>query len=90
VKPVGWWRKAAIANNEESDIPLIRFRRDVILVATGSASLLFMLVGIGRLLVGAPGESILVSLLFVATAIAAIPFWWSAIVKQDAVDRHDV
>ncbi|UCH48116.1 MAG: Na+:solute symporter [Betaproteobacteria bacterium] len=88
VKPVGWWRKTAIANGEDGAMPLIRFRRDAMLVATGSVSLLFMLVGLGRLLVGAPGDSIMVSLLFVSISLAALPFWWSAVAKHGTADQH--
>jgi Na+/proline symporter len=90
VKPVGWWRKTATANDENGAAPLIRFRRDAMLVATASVSLLFMLVGLGRLLVGAPGDSVLVSLLFVAISLAALPFWWSAVAKDVAADQHGV
>jgi hypothetical protein len=84
VKPVGWWRKTAIANGEDGASPLIRFRRDATLVATASVSLLFMLVGLGRLLVGAPGDSTLVSLVFVAISLGAMPFWCSAVFRKDA------
>ena len=88
VKPVGFWRRTAIANGEDGSAPLVRFRRDVMLVATASVSLLFMLVGLGRLLVRAPGDSVLVSLVFVGISLAAVPFWWSAVAKQSADDQH--
>ncbi len=83
VRPVGWWRKTAAANNEDGAIALLRLRRDALMVVTGSVSLLFMLVGLGRLLIRAPGDSTLVSLIFVGIAIAAFPFWWSAVVNKD-------
>ncbi len=83
VRPVGWWRKTAAANNEDGAIALLRLRRDALMVVTGSVSLLFMLVGLGRLLIRAPGDSTLVSLVFVGIAIAAFPFWWSAVVNKD-------
>jgi hypothetical protein len=54
------------------------------LVATASVSLLFMLVGLGRLLVGAPGDSTLVSLVFVAISLGAMPLWCSAVFRKDA------
>jgi len=83
VKPVGWWRATAIANGDAGSLPLIRLRRDAMLVLSGSVSLLFMLVGLGRLIVGAPGNSTLVSLLFVGVSFGAMPFWWPAIAKSD-------
>ena len=83
VKPVGWWRATAIANGDDGTRPLIRLRHDATLVLAGSVSLLFMLVGLGRLIVRAPGNSTLVSLLYVGISLAALPFWWSAIVKSD-------
>lgn len=79
VNPVGWWRATAVANGDDGARPLIRLRGDVILVLSGSVSLLFMLVGLGRMLVGAPGSSTLVSLLFVGISLGAMPFWWSAL-----------
>jgi SSS family solute:Na+ symporter len=81
VKPVGWWRTTAIANGDDGASPLIRLRHDAILVVTGSVSLLFMLVGLGRLLVGAPDNSALVSLLFVGISLGAMPFWWAALTR---------
>jgi len=79
VSPVGWWRATAVANGDDGARPLIRLRGDVMLVLSGSVSLLFMLVGLGRMLVGAPGSSTLVSLLFVGISLGAMPFWWSAL-----------
>ncbi|NIO39021.1 MAG: sodium transporter [Burkholderiales bacterium] len=90
VKPVGWWRSTAIANGDHAAAPLIRFRRDVMMVVTGSISLLFMLAGLGRFLVGAPGDSTLVSVLFIGISLGALPFWWSAIGKRDDTDRSIV
>jgi len=79
VSPVGWWRATAVANGDDGARPLIRLRGDVMLVLSGSVSLLFMLVGLGRMLVGAPGSSTLVSLLFVGISLGAMPLWWSAL-----------
>jgi SSS family solute:Na+ symporter len=83
VKPVGWWSVTAMANGDDGALPLIRLRRDAMLVLTGSVSLLFMLVGLGRLIVGAPGNSVLVSLLLVGVSLGAMPLWWSALVRSD-------
>jgi Na+/proline symporter len=83
VNPVGWWRATAVANGDDGDRPLIRLRGDVILVLSGSVSLLFMLVGLVRMLVGAPGSSTLVSLLFVGISLGAMPLWWSALTRTE-------
>ena len=83
VKPAGWWRATAIANGDDGAQPLIRLRRDALLVLTGSVSLLFMLVGVGRLIVQAPGNSMLVSLLYIGVSFGALPFWWSAVARAD-------
>ena len=83
VKPAGWWRATAIANGDDGAQPLIRLRRDALLVLTGSVSLLFMLVGVGRLIVQAPGNSMLVSLLYIGVSFCALPFWWSAVARAD-------
>jgi hypothetical protein len=83
VNPVGWWRATAVANGDDGARPLVRLRGDVILVLSGSVSLLFMLVGLGRMLVGAPGSSTLVSLLFVGISLGAMPLWWSALTRTE-------
>ena len=82
VKPAGWWRATARASGENGARPLQRLRREVLLVVSGSASLLFMLVGLGRLVVQAPGNSVWVSLLYVGIALLAMPFWWPAVARK--------
>ena len=57
--------------------------RDAMFVFAGAVSLLFMLVGLGRLVVGAPDDSVLVSLLFVGISLGALPFWWSAVAREN-------
>ena len=83
VRPVGWWRKTAAVNGDDPANPLRRLMRDVMLVFTGTVSLLFMLVGLGRLVVGAPGDSMLVSLLFIGISLGALPFWWPAVTREN-------
>jgi len=90
VKPVGWWRATAIATGDDGAGPLIRLRRDAVLVLTGSISLLFMLVGLGRLVVGTPGNSTLVSLAFIGISLGAFPFWWPAVSGKERADRNQV
>jgi len=84
VRPAGWWRATARASGEDGARPLRRLRRDMLLVVSASASLLFMLVGLGRLVVQAPGDSVIVSLLYVGIALLAMPLWWPAVARQDA------
>ncbi|MFQ5634054.1 MAG: sodium:solute symporter family protein [Gammaproteobacteria bacterium] len=88
VKPVGWWRATAIASGDDGARPLRRLRRDAMLVVTGSVSLLFMLVGLGRLLVRAPDQSTLLSVVYVGISLAAVPFWWSAMTRADELTEE--
>jgi len=83
VRPVGWWPVTAKLNGDDRAGPLLRLRRDAMFVFTGAVSLLFMLVGLGRLLIGAPGESVPVSLLFVGISLVALPFWWSTVTRDN-------
>ena len=83
VRPVGWWRTTAVANGDDPANPLRRLMRDAMFVFAGAVSLLFMLVGLGRLVVGAPDDSVLVSLLFVGISLGALPFWWSAVAREN-------
>jgi hypothetical protein len=48
-------------------------------VVAGSVSLLCMLVGLGRIVVSAPGDSTLVSMLLIAISFFAVPLWWPAV-----------
>ena len=86
VKPTGWWRATAMANGDDGARPLNRLRRQLFLVATGSISLLSMLVGLGRLLVQAPDSSVMVSLLCIGISVGALPFWWSAVSYRGNAD----
>jgi Na+/proline symporter len=89
VRPVGWWRTTALAAGDDPASPQRRMRRDTMFVFAGALSLFFMLVGLGRLLIRAPGDSVLVSLLFVGVSLGALPFWWSAITRREHDDATD-
>ncbi len=89
VKPVGLWRRTAAAAGDNANAPLERLGSDLIMVAASAASLFFMLVGLGRLLLQPPGYSVWVSLAFVAASLVLVPLWWRAVAKGDLPDRAE-
>jgi uncharacterized sodium:solute symporter family permease YidK len=82
VKPMGYWRKTALSlgiDYKDSVKTLVREIRAIILTAL---SLFFALIGVGKLMIPAPNQSRLWSLLYLGIALVLIPFWW-----RDAVGK---
>ncbi|HEX6940594.1 MAG TPA: sodium:solute symporter family protein [Longimicrobiales bacterium] len=75
VRPVGWWGRTAAAVGERRTAPLRRLAEGARFTAIASASLFLLLVGVGRLLVPAPGGSSIVPWIATALGIGLIPFW---------------
>jgi Na+/proline symporter len=81
VRPVGFWRETAAASGEDPTQPLVRLWEGVRTAALTAVSLFCLLVGIGRLMVPAPGASPIVTGLLILLACGAIPFWWRELVR---------
>ena len=84
VKPMGWWRETSTrcgaGDGSAAKKELIKAIRLTLLC---SASLFLMLVGLGRLLIGAEGQSLLLSLTYLALSIGLIPFWWEGVFAKE-------
>ena len=84
VKPMGWWRETSkrcgAGDGSAAKKDLIKAVRLTLLC---SASLFLMLVGLGRLLIGAEGQSLLLSLTYLALSIGLIPFWWAGVFAKE-------
>jgi Na+/proline symporter len=83
VRPLGFWRRTAVAAGGSASDPVKRLLKSLRTTALTSASLFLALVGLGKLLVPSPGESILLPALSLLTALVLVPVWW-----RDAFREH--
>ncbi|SMF73759.1 Na+/proline symporter [Tistlia consotensis] len=87
VQPFGWWRATARDAGDRPEAPLRLLARRSLSVAACAASLFLLLLGCGRLLVGAPGVSPDWSWGFVLVGLALVPLWWRDLGRRLEVDR---
>lgn len=88
VRPYGWWKRTATAAGDDPAEPLRLLWRRGRSVLACAASLFLLLLGVGRLLVGAPDASALWSWGFVALGLACLPLWWRDIGGRIDGRRH--
>jgi len=85
VHPFGWWRKTATAAGDDPRRPIRRLWNHLLLTGLGSLSLFLVLVGVGRLLVHAPGDSMLWPVILLIAGFALVPTWWKAAFGEEPV-----
>ncbi|MFN4089204.1 MAG: sodium:solute symporter family protein [Alphaproteobacteria bacterium] len=78
VRPPGFWRRTAALAGDAPGEPVRALVRGVTAVAVTAASLFLLLVGLGRLTVGAPDPMHAVSWAMVAAGTALVPLWLRA------------
>ena len=84
VRPMGFWRKTAMLANDDSKVPVKKLFKEIKITFFAAASLFLMLIGVGKLLIPAPGASKLLPLLYLAVAAALIPLWWREATSEPA------
>lgn len=82
VKPSGFWATTALLADDTGGAPLKRFRTQIALVATCAGSLFLTLIGLGKLLVPAPGQSLVWPYLTAIVGLALVPLWWRRAFRQ--------
>ncbi len=87
VKPIGFWRNTAKAAGEDSNKPVKKFANGVKLTLFASLSLFLMLIGVGKVLIHLPGESMIMPWLFIILSIALTPLWWKGVTEKEAVGK---
>ncbi len=76
VKPMGLWQKTAKAVGVDSKLPLKQLFLGFKSVAITSISLFAMLIGVGKLVLFLPGDSIVWPCVFILISLALVPLWW--------------
>lgn len=76
VRPMGFWRRAAQAAGLPDERPVHKLGRGLFYTGVCAASVFLMLVGLGKVFVRPPGESIWWAVLYVVGSMALIPAWW--------------
>jgi solute:Na+ symporter, SSS family len=83
VHPYGFWKGAAVANDERASAPLEALWVRVRVMGLMAASLFLLLTGLGRLLVAPSSTSMLFTMALVAAGVALVPLWWRASIHED-------
>ncbi len=87
VRPLGFWRQTAAAVGDDPFDPTRKLIRAVRTTALTSASLFFLLVGVGKLLFHIAGNNPLWAWLYTLVGIGLIPFWWRDAVGRSSLDE---
>ncbi|MCH8268341.1 MAG: Na+:solute symporter [Acidobacteria bacterium] len=76
VDPPGFWKRTAAQAGAEARRPMEAFRSGAYLTVTVSLSIYLLLVGIGKLLLPAPGSSMAYSWFYVLLGVGSVALWW--------------
>ena len=86
VKPLGFWRKTAEAAGDDQKRSIDELITGVKSTLFTSISLFLLLIGVGKLLIRLPSQSILWSLIYIMLGLALIPLWWKNAVGGDRAE----
>lgn len=90
VKPAGFWKKTAASAGDDPRVPIKNLIKEVKAIFLTAVSLFLMLVGVGKLLVPSPGQSILIPLAYIAIALLFIPLWWGKALEAEKITTEDL
>lgn len=82
VRPMGLWRKTSAAVGIDGDRPVRRLLGGLRTTAFAAVSVFAMLVGLGKLFVRPPGESLIWAFVFICLSLLVTPLWWKAAVSE--------
>lgn len=90
VKPAGFWKKTAVSAGDDPRVPTQNLIKEVKAIFLTAVSLFLMLIGVGKLLVPSPDQSVLIPLAYIAVAIVFIPLWWSKALEAEKIVAEDL
>jgi len=76
VRPFGFWKQTAALAGDDPYAPTKRLARALRTTMLVSVSLFLMLVGVGKLLIRTPDETLAWPLIYIAVAAGILPLWW--------------
>ena len=76
VRPIGFWGKTAVRAGDDPAAVRAALAGSLLATLSCGASLFLVLVGISKLLLRLPGESILLPLVLLVAAMLPAPLWW--------------
>ena len=76
VKPLGFWRRTAVLASEKPNQPIKRLLFGIKLTALAALTLYLLKVGIGKLIISPPGESMIPPVIYTISGLLLIPLWW--------------
>ncbi len=76
VKPAGFWQRTAQSLGEDGNLPLKKLIQELKTTFLTSLSLFLLLIGVGKLMVRPPDQSILWVFIYIGLGLALIPTWW--------------
>ena len=76
VRPIGFWGRTAARAGDDAQALRIAFGGALVATFGCSASLFLVLVGIAKLLLRVPGDSIVLPILLLVAAVLPAPLWW--------------
>lgn len=82
VRPPGFWDATALAVGDDATVPRRKLWRGLRATGLTALSLFLLLIGVGRLMVQAPGSSLVWSWAFILAAVALVPLWWKEAVGK--------
>ena len=88
VRPMGLWTRTSRAVALDGDQPVRRLAIGLRTTIFAAVSAFAMLIGLGKLFVRPPGESLLWAFAFIALSLLVIPMWWSAAVGDSPHDSR--
>jgi len=90
VKPAGFWKKTAVSAGDDPRVPIKNLMKEIKAILLTAISLFFMLIGVGKLLIPSPGQSVLIPIVYIALALIFIPFWWRKALAAEKIVAGDL
>ena len=84
VRPVGLWTSTRSAAELDDHAPREQLINQLRLTALAALSAFSMLIGLGKLFVRPPDESLLWAIIFIVLSLVVAPFWWKGVIGDGA------
>ncbi|MFZ0391544.1 MAG: sodium:solute symporter family protein [Calditrichia bacterium] len=90
VQPAGFWKSTAAKAGVNPKVPLKNLVKEIKAILLTAVSLFLMLVGVGKLLIPSPGQSVFIPVIYIIIAILFIPLWWGKAFEAEKIKSKDL